>query len=127
MPLLDRASHLQRPACVIASGETTVRVRGSGRGGRNQELAVGALAHIGSAGPAALASINTDGIDGPTDAAGAFVDDSMWNQLGSEPQSRCAEALAGNDTYPLLAGLDALVRTGPTGTNVGDLVVILLQ
>jgi glycerate-2-kinase len=125
--LLARASRLPRPACLVASGETTVRVRGSGRGGRNQELAVGALTHLGGIGTVALASINTDGIDGPTDAAGAFVDDSMWIRLGSEPQSRCADALARNDTYPLLDELDALVRTGPTGTNVGDLVVILLR
>jgi glycerate-2-kinase len=127
IPLLERVSHLRRPACLIASGETTVRVRGSGRGGRNQELAVGALPHLGALGSAALASINTDGIDGPTDAAGAVVDDSMWIRLGPEPQSRCAQALARNDTYPLLDELEALVRTGPTGTNVGDFVVILRQ
>ena len=125
--LLERASRLRRPACLIASGETTVRVRGSGRGGRNQELAVGALPYLVGIGPAALGSINTDGVDGPTDAAGAFVDDSMWIELGSEPQSRCDAALADNDTYPLLDQLNALVRTGPTRTNVGDLVVILLQ
>ena len=123
--LLERLAMAPRPACLIASGETTVEVRGSGRGGRNQELAVGALERLAALGPAALASINTDGIDGPTDAAGAFVDDSLWGRLGSGAQSRCTDALARNDTYPLLDELHALVRTGPTGTNVGDLVVIL--
>jgi glycerate-2-kinase len=116
----------RRPTCVIASGETTVDVRGHGRGGRNQELAVAALAHVAAAGPAALASVGTDGVDGPTDAGGAFVTDDMFAALGPGAAARVDAALAANDSYPLLEQLGALIRTGPTGTNVGDLQVLLL-
>jgi glycerate-2-kinase len=125
-PLAARADLLARPACVIASGETTVAVHGRGRGGRNQELALAALEALFRRAPAALASIGTDGVDGPTDAAGALVDSDMWTRLGSDASSRVASALADNDSYPLLDGLGALVRSGPTGTNVGDLQVLLL-
>jgi hydroxypyruvate reductase len=114
-----------RPCCLIASGETTVDVRGSGRGGRNQELALAALSGLAKRAPAALASIGSDGIDGPTDAAGAFVDSETWNRLGIEASARIADALASNNSYPLLDADGALVRTGPTGTNVGDLQVLL--
>jgi hydroxypyruvate reductase len=125
-PLAARADRLARPACVIASGETTVEVRGHGRGGRNQELAVAALDGLSHRAPAALASVGTDGVDGPTDAAGALVDSDMWASLGANAAERVAAALADNDSYPLLDGLGALVRSGPTGTNVGDLQVLLL-
>jgi glycerate-2-kinase len=125
--LIDEASRLPRPACLVASGETTVHVTGGGRGGRNQELAVAALEPLARLGSAALASLGTDGVDGPTDAAGALVDDSTWSALGSQARARCEAALAQNDTYPLLERLDALVRRGPTGTNVGDLQVVLLR
>jgi len=127
-PLMVRAHSLPRPTCVIASGETTVRVTGHGTGGRNQELAVAALAGLARlGGDAALASLGSDGIDGPTDAAGAFVDSEMWTRLGSEADTVIGQALADNNAYPLLARLDALVRTGPTGTNVGDLQVLLVS
>jgi hydroxypyruvate reductase len=126
-PLVDRARQLPRPACLIASGETTVRVTGRGRGGRNQELALAALESLAALeAPAALASLGTDGVDGPTDAAGAFVDASMWDALGADPRSTVRSALDNNDAYPLLDRLDALKRTGPTGTNVGDLQVVLI-
>jgi hydroxypyruvate reductase len=115
-----------RPICVISSGETTVRVTGTGRGGRNQELALASLERLDAVGPSALASIGTDGVDGPTDAAGGLVDDRMWTTLGSDARSVCAAALANNDAYPLLERLGALIKTGPTGTNVGDLQVLLL-
>jgi hydroxypyruvate reductase len=115
-----------RPACLVASGETTVHVRGRGHGGRNQELALAALSSLAERRPAALASIGTDGVDGPTDAAGAFVDDAMWDALGPDARTICEDALARNDAYPVLDRLGALVRTGPTGTNVGDLQILLL-
>jgi glycerate 2-kinase len=120
------ADRLPRPACLIASGETTVTVRGRGRGGRNQELALGALRALADRAPAALASIGTDGVDGPTDAAGAFVDSGLWDRLGAAAPEQIARVLAQNDSYPLLDALGALVRSGPTGTNVGDLQVLLL-
>jgi glycerate-2-kinase len=123
---LDSARALERPACLVASGETTVRVRGGGRGGRNQEFALALIGGISALAPAALASIGTDGRDGPTDAAGAFVDDDAWATLGASAPSRVSAALNENDSYPLLDEIGALVRTGPTGTNVGDLQVLLL-
>lgn len=116
-----------RPVCLIRSGETVVRAPGSGRGGRNQELAVAALGPLAELGPAALASIGTDGVDGPTDAAGAFVDDTMWPALGADAGRICEDVLARHDTYGLLDALGGLVRTGPTGTNVADLYVVIAR
>jgi hydroxypyruvate reductase len=124
--LVSMAARLPRPACLIASGETTVRVTGRGRGGRNQELAVAAIEPLAALAPAALASGGTDGVDGPTDAAGAFIDAGAWSALGPTAAARLARALADNDAYPVLESLGALVRTGPTGTNVGDLQIIVL-
>lgn len=124
--LVDRADPLVRPMCVVASGETTVEVTGDGIGGRNQELAVAALEALARRAPAGLASIGTDGIDGPTDAAGAFVHSSMWRQLGPHARSICDDVVDRHDSHSLLDQLGGLVRTGPTGTNVGDLMVLLL-
>jgi hydroxypyruvate reductase len=111
-----------RPACVVLGGETVVTVRGRGRGGRNQEVALAAaLAMEGTAG-AALLSAATDGIDGPTDAAGAIVTGETARSMrarGVDP----AAALAANDSYHALKTVGALLHTGPTGTNVNDLVV----
>jgi glycerate 2-kinase len=122
---LRAAADLKRPGCLISSGETTVHVRGAGRGGRNQEFALAGLEPLWSMAPAGLASIGTDGCDGPTDAAGAIVDSAMWDSPGARAAD-IAAALADNDAYPVLERLGALVRTGPTGTNVGDLQVLLL-
>jgi len=124
--VIGELPELNRPACLIASGETTVHVKGAGRGGRNQELAVSALDWLRDLAPAALASVGTDGVDGPTDAAGAIVHSDMWTTLGADAQQICDAALDRNDSYPLLDRLGALVKTGPTGTNVGDLQVLLL-
>lgn len=121
------AQRLGRPACILAAGETTVRVRGAGRGGRNQELALAAaqaLAAIGE--PAVFAAVGTDGIDGPTDAAGALVDTTTLARARAAGLDPPAKVLADNDTYRFFDRLGALVRTGPTGTNVGDLEVLLL-
>jgi glycerate-2-kinase len=123
---LQYARELERPACLVASGETTVRVRGSGRGGRNQEFALTLVEDLAALAPAALASIGTDGRDGPTDAAGAFVFDDTWGSLGSTAAARISTALNDNNAFPLLEEMGALIRTGPTGTNVGDLQVLLL-
>jgi glycerate 2-kinase len=124
--VLARASGVGRPACIVSSGETTVHVTGAGIGGRNQEFALacaGALASVGRA--AAVASVGTDGIDGPTDAAGALVDSTTLERAraaGLNPES----FLERNDTYRLFDTLGDLIHTGPTGTNVGDLQTILL-
>jgi glycerate 2-kinase len=111
---------------LIFAGETTVTVRGSGTGGRNQELALGAALEMDGAREMemAVASLGTDGVDGPTDAAGAVADgDSVRKAraLGLDP----AAALATNDTHRFWKAIGALVRTGPTGTNVMDIVVAL--
>ncbi len=123
---LDHA-HPRERVCVIASGETTVRVTGEGKGGRNQEVAIsaaGALAHIDHA--VVLASVGTDGVDGPTDAAGAIVDTATVRRAREAGLAPIATYLDANDSYTFFDALDDLVRTGPTGTNVGDLQVCLL-
>ena len=121
------AATLGRPACVIGGGETTVVVKGTGVGGRNQEFALATLAHLaGPEGPGLhVGSIGTDGIDGPTDAAGAIVDITTTQRasmLGLDPQ----QFLDNNNSYHFFRALDDLLRTGPTGTNVGDVQVALI-
>jgi glycerate 2-kinase len=114
------------PVCLIAGGETTVTVRGRGRGGRNQEMAVAAVDPLALfPGPAVMACLATDGRDGVTDAAGGVVDDrsrARAEALGMPPAS---VFLADSDTHAFLATLGDLVVTGPTGTNVVDLAVLL--
>jgi hydroxypyruvate reductase len=104
-----------------------VRVSGSGRGGRNQEFALAAAQVLAERDlPLMCASVGTDGIDGPTDAAGAMVDPSTWSRAvraGADPVA----ALANNDVYAVFHTLGDLVSTGPTGTNVGDLQVWLAR
>jgi len=118
------------PVCVIASGETTVRVRGSGRGGRNQEFALGALAtidlHPHGDRCLVLASVGTDGIDGPTDAAGAIVD-ATTSARARERGVDAEHALTSNGAYDFFEPLGDLVKWGGTGTNVGDLHVLLVR
>lgn len=114
------------PATILlASGETTLKVTGSGKGGRNQEFAlVCALELAGTPGVTLLAS-GTDGTDGPTDAAGAFADDTTIaraHAAGVDPQA----LLANNDSYRFFSTLGDLHLTGPTGTNVMDLVIALV-
>jgi len=122
---LDAGSRL----CVIGSGETTVHVRGRGRGGRNQEFALGALPVLDGAPRGTvmlLASAGTDGIDGPTDAAGAIVDQTTTGRAARHGVSAAA-ALAANGAYDFFGPLGDLIKWGPTGTNVGDLHIALLQ
>ncbi|MBL8096749.1 MAG: DUF4147 domain-containing protein [Anaerolineales bacterium] len=112
--------------CLVAGGETTVRVRGAGRGGRNQELALAAALEIAGQAGLAVAGFGTDGIDGPTDAAGALVTGETVQrarELGLDPWA----ALAANDTYPFHQALGTHVTTGPTGTNVNDLLIGLVR
>jgi hydroxypyruvate reductase len=117
---------LPRPICVISAGETTVTVTGHGRGGRNQEFALAMVDALGTLGErVAAASIGTDGIDGPTDAAGAMVDSTTTARAATHGL-RPAAYLADNDTYTFFDRLGDLIRTGPTSTNVGDLQVILI-
>jgi glycerate-2-kinase len=124
---LGAASGRRRPLCVLGSGETTVTVRGGGSGGRNQEFALGSLPVL-EADPGrsiVIASAGTDGIDGPTTAAGALVDETTTDRaraLGVSPHA----ALERNDAFPFFAALQDLIVWGPTGTNVGDLHIVLL-
>jgi hydroxypyruvate reductase len=113
------------PALILAAGETTVTVRGTGKGGRNQELALSAAQGIEGLSGVVIASIGTDGRDGPTDAAGGMVDGKTVGRMrerGVDPE----ESLAQNDSYHALSQSGDLVITGPTGTNVADLCMILV-
>jgi glycerate 2-kinase len=112
------------PACLIAGGETTVTVQGKGLGGRNLELALGAVAPLSGIGRVALFSLATDGEDGPTDAAGAIVTGKTLERgkaLGLDPE----EYLRRNDSYRYFSALGDLIKTGQTGTNVNDLTFLL--
>jgi hydroxypyruvate reductase len=121
------AASLPRPLCVIASGETTVTVTGSGMGGRNQEFAFAmAQAITGNGLRAVAASIGTDGIDGPTDAAGAMIDPHTFDRARTAGIAVPERYLTENNTYEFFDRIGDLIRTGPTGTNVGDLQVILV-
>jgi len=129
--LLEQARTLAagraRPVAVIASGETTVKVVGRGKGGRNQEMALSlAKALAGESADIAMGSIGTDGIDGPTDAAGAYVDNTTMAR--ARPQSLDADAfLADNNAYAFFQSLSDLIMTGPSTTNVGDIQVVLFR
>ncbi len=116
---------LAAPACLVWGGETTVTVRGGGKGGRNQELALSAALALDGMSDVALMALATDGTDGPTDAAGAVVDGRTANRA-RERGIDLRAALRENDSYPALGALGALLRTGPTGTNVNDLLVLLV-
>lgn len=114
------------PALLIAAGETTVTVRGDGKGGRNQEFALSAALGIDGVPGVALLSLGTDGRDGPTDAAGGLVDGGTAARIraaGLDPE----EALAQNDSYTALKAAGDLLVTGPTGTNVADLVLLAVR
>lgn len=113
-----------RPACWLLAGETTVHVDRPGRGGRNQELALAAAIALEGTPGVVLMTLATDGVDGPTDAAGAIVTGDTYAALvegGVDPLA----ALKEHDSYTALDRVGALIHTGPTGTNVGDVVVCL--
>ncbi len=114
------------PRALIWGGETTVTVRGSGRGGRCQELAIAAARLLGDQERITVLACGTDGIDGPTPAAGALVDGGTIARARGEGFDPDA-ALAANDSHPLLRAAGDLVMTGSTGTNVGDVVVAVID
>ncbi len=114
---------VSRPACLVWGGETTVTLRGQGKGGRNQELALAAALALEGLPDIVLVALGTDGTDGPTDAAGAIATGetvARARSLGLDPIAH----LENNDAYPLFDALDDLIRTGPTGTNVNDLLFL---
>ena len=110
----------------LAGGETVVRLTGSGKGGRNQELALAAAEGISGLSNAALFSVGSDGTDGPTDAAGGFVDGATRQRL-LEKGIHIDQVLLNNDAYHALQRTDGLIFTGPTGTNVNDVTVGLVE
>jgi hydroxypyruvate reductase len=124
--IVQRNRPVRRPACVIAGGETTVTVRGEGRGGRNQELALAAGLFLADAPGATIVSFATDGTDGPTDAAGGVADSTTAARATALGIDLYA-ALGANDSSSALDRLNDIIRTKPTGTNVNDLVVTLIQ
>jgi hydroxypyruvate reductase len=115
----------RKPTCIVTAGETTVKVRGEGKGGRNQELALSAALKLDGLESVLLASMGTDGIDGPTEAAGAVITGTTARrarEAGHDP----AAALGRNDAYTVLRAVDDLIVSGPTGTNVADIQVMLI-
>lgn len=122
--LKQELNAMPRPFCLLAGGETTVTLRGDGKGGRNQELALAAVSELAGLENVMLISIATDGEDGPTDAAGAVVTGETAQRakhLGMD----AIDFLSRNDAYSFFAKLDDLIKTGPSGTNVNDLVLCL--
>ncbi len=115
-----------RRRAYIAGGETVVKLTGKGKGGRNQELALSAAAGIDGMEGVLLFSFGSDGTDGPTDAAGGIVDGATARRL-AERGVGIDQALAENDAYHALKQADGLIFTGPTGTNVNDAAVLLLD
>ena len=131
--LIETAARLAAPAaggtplCVLAAGETTVRVTGSGLGGRNQECALGMVRGLNTFGRQAIAaSVGTDGVDGPTNAAGAIADTTTLSRAMTAGLETPERHLDNNDSYRFFERLGDLILTGPTNTNVGDVQVILI-
>ena len=117
------SSKRTRPFCLIAGGETTVTITGKGKGGRNQELALSSVNELRGLENIILIALGTDGDDGPTDAAGAVVTGESAQRaerLGLD----AADYLSENDAYPFFEKLGDLLKTGPTGTNVNDLIFL---
>ena len=110
----------------LAGGETVVHLTGKGLGGRNQEIALGAAEGIAGCEGTCVFSFGSDGSDGPTDAAGGYVDGDTVRRL-AESGCDLHRALADNDAYHALKAVDGLIITGPTGTNVNDLSVVLIK
>jgi hydroxypyruvate reductase len=123
--MLATGRPLRAPACILSGGETTVTIRGSGMGGRNQEFVLAAAIALEGSGPVTVLSAGTDGTDGPTDAAGAIADSSTVvraRELGLDADS----FLTDNDSYHFFEKIEGLIKTGPTGTNVMDIRVALV-
>jgi hydroxypyruvate reductase len=115
---------LPRPACIISGGETTVKVLGSGSGGRNMEFAMHAVKGVAGLNKMIVASVGTDGTDGPTDAAGAFATGDSLRRL-EEISLNINEFIIDNNSYEMFRALGDLIITGPTNTNVMDMRIIL--
>ncbi|MFH1913794.1 MAG: DUF4147 domain-containing protein [Pseudomonadota bacterium] len=119
------------PVCLLAGGETTVTIRGTGKGGRNQEMALAAAIRLYESGPdsgrIAMACVGTDGTDGPTDAAGALVLPDTLGDCDATCLAAARRHLDDNDAYTFFTATGTILKTGPTRTNVMDIVVILVD
>ena len=116
----------RHPLAFIAGGETVVHLSGKGLGGRNQEIALTAAERIAGQKNIAIFSVGSDGTDGPTDAAGGYVDGDSFSRM-ENAGIRVKDALKNNDSFHALKACDGLIVTGPTGTNVNDLTVALVR
>ncbi|MCJ7699413.1 hypothetical protein MUO56_04105, partial [Candidatus Bathyarchaeota archaeon] len=116
---------VKKPAGIVTGGETTVTVTGKGKGGRNQEIPLAAASRLKDFEGVAIASLSTDGVDGPTDAAGAIVDGKTLDRTVRNDMLP-DRFLTDNDSYRFFSKLDDLIFTGPTGTNVNDISVIVV-
>lgn len=116
----------ERPLAFIAGGETVVHLTGKGLGGRNQEIALAAAEGIAACKSTCVFSIGSDGTDGPTDAAGGYADEETRARLLAKGIN-IRETLRNNDAYHALQAVDGLIVTGPTGTNVNDLTVLMIS
>jgi len=125
LEVLASGNPLKKPAALVVGGETTVSVVGKGKGGRNQEIALAAAMKLNGSDRAVVASLSTDGIDGPTDAAGAIADGKTLSR-GDKMGLSAEKYLANNDSYSYFKKLNDLLLTGPTGTNVNDVSVIVI-
>lgn len=117
---------MEHSVAYICGGETVVHLTGKGKGGRNQEIALGATAGLAGLKDTAVFSFGSDGTDGPTDAAGGYADGTTEAAL-QMAGLKVAAVLAENDAYNALKKVDSLIMTGPTGTNVNDLTVLLIK
>ena len=124
--ICETGNPIARPACILSGGETTVTLRGCGKGGRNQEFALAAACDIAGVERALVLSFGTDGTDGPTDAAGAFADGTTLKRA-LDSDLDVTRSLDENNAYPLLQSLRDLLVTGPTRTNVMDVYLLLGQ
>lgn len=117
---------VEKPACLISGGETTVTIKGEGKGGRNQEFVLAAALRMTGMENAVVLSGGTDGSDGPTDAAGAIADSTTLERAASKGLD-AREYLGNNDSYNFFNELNDLYKTGPTNTNVMDLRILLVE
>ncbi|MEM5872050.1 MAG: glycerate kinase [Candidatus Aenigmatarchaeota archaeon] len=122
--IFSSGNPLSPPAGIVIGGETTVTVTGNGKGGRNQEIALSAALRIEGNDDVVIVSISTDGIDGPTDTAGALVDGETIRR-SRKLKLDAIEYLKNNDSYSFFSQVGGLVITGPTGTNVNDITIVI--
>ncbi len=123
--ILARGNPIPKPACIISGGETTVTIKGSGLGGRNQEFVLASAIEIAGMRDTVILSCGTDGTDGPTDAAGAIAD-GFTVQSAKKQGMQPVDYLRNNDAYHFFERLDDLIKTGPTNTNVMDVRLVLV-